>query len=106
MGLKDNSEWDGVDWDRTDWAVSYGGNWDASFGCFRGGSSYGGACNDKWVNYEITVPGDDTACFDHPTRGEQCIPFYGGRFSANYKGGNGDTYGWQIRVVGAPYLVE
>ncbi|MFO7684423.1 MAG: Tad domain-containing protein [Chloroflexota bacterium] len=101
-----NTTWDGVDWSKTDWAVSYGGNNNSVFGCFRNGNSYSGGCNNQWVNYQITVPGDDTACFTHPTRGTQCIPFYGGRFSANYKGGENDTYGWQIRVVGAPYLVK
>jgi len=101
---QDNS-WDAVDWDRTDWADSYGGDNSSEFGCFRGGNSYGSACNDRWVNYQIKVPGGDD-CFIHPTRGEECIPFYGGRFSANYDGGTGDTYGWQIRLSGDPYLVE
>ncbi len=101
----DESEWDGVNWTNTDWAMSFGGNNDSSFGCFAGGDSYGSACNDQWVNYAITVPGGDT-CYDHPDRGEQCIPFYGGRFTAYYDGGAGDTYGWQIRVSGDPYLVE
>lgn len=101
-----DSNWDGVDWAKTDWADSYGGNNNSDFGCFRGGNSYNGGCQDQWVSYAITVPGDDTNCFVHPTRGEQCIPFYGGRFTANYKGGQGDTYGWQIRVSGDPYLVE
>lgn len=100
----DNS-WDAVDWDKTDWAVSYGGDNRPEFGCFRNGSGYGDWCNDKWVDYRIQIPGGDD-CFDHPTRGEECIPFYGGRFSANYKGGTGDTYGWQIFVSGDPYLVE
>lgn len=101
----DETKTDGVNWAKTDWAVSYGGTWDTSFGCFRGGKDYNDACNDQWVRYKIQVPGGDD-CFVHPTRGKQCIPFYGGRFSVNYKGGQGDTYGWEIRVSGDPYLKE
>jgi hypothetical protein len=94
---------DGVDWARTDWAMSYGGTNDPDFGCFRVGSG----CQDEWVSYQITVPGgDDNDCYQHPTRGEQCIPFYGGRLTADYQGGTGDTYGWEIQVAGDPYLVK
>jgi hypothetical protein len=97
---------DGVNWASTDWAMSYGGGNDPAHGCFRGGSSYNGACNNQWVTYQIVVPGDPDNCYVHPTRGQQCISFYGGRFSVRYQGGNHDTYSWQINIEGNPYLVR
>ncbi|MCA9874408.1 MAG: Tad domain-containing protein [Anaerolineales bacterium] len=103
----DNST-DNVNWQYTDWAISYGGGTDPDGRCFDGGNSYNGECNNKWVDprYEIIVPGDPENCFTHPTRGTQCIPFYGGRLIARYNAGNHDTYGWQINVTGLPYLVR
>lgn len=66
-----------------------------------------GNCNDQWTSppYEIVVPGDIENCdYNNPT--PSCIPFYGGRLVANYVGGNADTYGWQVRSSGLPYLIE
>ncbi|MEZ4644991.1 MAG: hypothetical protein R3E31_20040 [Chloroflexota bacterium] len=82
-----------------DWGVTYSGT--------EGGRCQVGACYDMWVNpaYEITVPGDTENCdFDNPD--ESCIPFYGGRLIASYIGGSQDTYGWEVRVGGQPYLIE
>lgn len=76
----------------------------------EGGRCRVGDCNNQWVNpaYEIIVPGDIENCTNPgatPTP-PSCIPFYGGRLVANYVGGNTDTYGWEVRLTGAPFLVR
>lgn len=68
----------------------------------------GNPCNNQWVNppYRITVPGLTDDCdYSDPTDPD-CVPFYGGRLTAHYQSGTGDTYGWQISVSGLPYLVD
>lgn len=83
----------------SDYVVTYAGT--------EGGRCRVGDCNNQWVNpaYEIVVPGDTENCdFSAPTA--SCIPFYGGRLMASYDGGNTDTYGWEVRLTGAPYLVR
>jgi Flp pilus assembly protein TadG len=60
-----------------------------------------GSCNNTWVSpqYQITVPGDDPNDPDY-------VPFYGGRLTARYRTGFGDTYVWQITIDGLPYLTR
>lgn len=86
----------------SDYVVTYAGT--------EGGRCRIGNCNNLWVDpaYEIIVPGDTENCTNPgatPTP-PSCIPFYGGRLMASYDGGNTDTYGWEVRLTGAPYLVR
>lgn len=73
-------------------------------------SCYPGGCNNQWVDppYMITVPGDLDQCDygDDPANDANCVPFYGGRLTANYDGGRNDTYQWSVRLEGLPYLIE
>lgn len=108
---------DGVNWAKTDWAMSFGGqNVDPDGHCYSGPCPGGltvrtckpGSCHDEWVtpSYEIIVPGNlDNCDYNNPTQ-EDCTPFYGGRLTARYTGGEQDTYGWQINVTGLPYLIR
>ncbi|MCB9002903.1 MAG: hypothetical protein H6664_00915 [Ardenticatenaceae bacterium] len=83
---------------RADWEVTYSGTED--------GRCQIGTCNNLWVDpaYEVDVPGDLENC-DYLVPGD-CTPFYGGRLVASYDGGSTDTYGWQIRLSGQPYLIR
>ncbi len=88
---------------QSDYVVTYGNP-------AGGGRCVVGNCNDRWVNpaYEIRVPGDVENC-TNPNANPlppSCIPFYGGRLVASYRGGMHDTYGWEVRITGAPYLVR
>ncbi|MBK8986101.1 MAG: Tad domain-containing protein [Chloroflexi bacterium] len=68
-----------------------------------------GACQNVWIDppYKIMVPTYDPAlCSASPTNKAVCTPFFGGRLVARYKGGQDDTYGWQIRLKGLPYLIR
>lgn len=67
-----------------------------------------GGCNDVWVDppYRLTVPGVNEDCDHSDPNDIDCVPFYGGRLVARYKGGTADTYGWQITTSGLPYLVK
>lgn len=69
-----------------------------------------GNCNGIWVNppYRITVPGGslDDCDYSDPQGDPNCVPFYGGRLTARYRTGQGDTYVWQITVNGLPYLEQ
>jgi hypothetical protein len=68
-----------------------------------------GSCQDEWVvpAYKLAVPTLDPArCAANPGNKDVCTPFFGGRLTANYIGGQGDTYGWSIRLSAPPYLVE
>ena len=68
-----------------------------------------GNCNNLWISpaYRIQVPTLDPArCVNQATTPQWCTPFYGGRLTARYIGGNHDTYGWQIRLPGLPYLIK
>lgn len=60
-----------------------------------------GSCNNTWVTpqYQITVPGSDPSDPNY-------VPFYGGRLTARYRTGFGDTYVWQISIDGLPYLTR
>jgi Flp pilus assembly protein TadG len=105
----------GYDPDATDWAMAFGvSGQDDPDGvaegvrCLPGSCNSDGTANTGWVNppYRITVPGNLDDCdYDNPTMAD-CTPFVGGRLVARYIGGEGDTYGWQISVVGLPYLVK
>ncbi len=86
----DDSAADGVNWALTDWAKSYN---QLSNG------------NGTWYTYTFTVPDDSNCDYSNPTM-DTCTPFYGGRLTVRYQAGNHDTYGWQIRVTGLPYLVR
>jgi hypothetical protein len=71
--------------------------------------SYEFTCNNKWVTpaYRIQVPTlDPVRCVNPATTPQWCTPFYGGRLIARYAAGNHDTYGWQIRMPGLPYIVR
>ena len=76
-------------------------------------------CTNRWIlpRYAITVPGDldrcdyayldtlsGTAKFEY--RRDNCTPFYGGRLFSRYASNFADTYGWEIRLSGLPYLVR
>ncbi|MCZ7668296.1 MAG: hypothetical protein M5U34_14460 [Chloroflexi bacterium] len=67
-----------------------------------------GNCNNRWVipPYKLPVPTyDAAACAANP--GDQSVyPFFGGRLTARYRGGNHDTYGWSVRLSAPPYLVK
>ncbi|WP_420642329.1 pilus assembly protein TadG-related protein [Candidatus Leptofilum sp.] len=65
-------------------------------------------CDNDWITpaFSIKIPGEIEACdYSNPTM-EDCTPFFGGRLVVRYSGGPYDTYGWQIRVEGLPYLVK
>jgi len=75
--------------------------------CNFGGPS-GDNCNDSWISppYQITIPGDLSNCdYENPTR-DTCTPFYGGRVMVEYNGGTFDSFGWDIRISGLPYLIR
>lgn len=71
-----------------------------------------GSCNNQWVDppYQILVPGILDNCdwqnTDPTYIRDNCTPFYGGRLIARYIGGQYDSYGWEIRLTGLPYLVR
>jgi hypothetical protein len=68
-----------------------------------------GSCQDTWIlpQFEITVPDFDAdACAADPTNINVCTPFVGGRLVSRYQGGGSDTYGWEIRLPGLPFLVK
>lgn len=65
-------------------------------------------CNNRWIDppYSIPIPGNTQLCDRSNPDDINCIPFYGGRLMVEYKGGAGDTYGWQITMTGLPFLVR
>lgn len=70
-----------------------------------------GSCQNSWVDppYKLIVPTyDPTQCTNPalPAQRNVCTPFFGGRLVARYRGGQDDTYGWQIRLRGLPYLIR
>jgi hypothetical protein len=110
----------GYDPNETDWAMSFyvpsGGGYlpdpdglDRTAGA--GGCNFGGSpsCNNQWITppFNITVPTfDPTACAADPTDQSVCTPFGGGRLTARYDGGSQDSYGWEIRLPGLPFLTQ
>ena len=107
----------GYDPDKTDWAMAFGVNGVADPDGLGAGRCVPGSCaangsisgaNSGWVfpPYQITVPGElDNCDYSNPNMFD-CTPFYGGILTARYTGGQNDTYGWQIRIEGLPYLVR
>jgi hypothetical protein len=113
----------GVDWDATDWGFLFGDNTDPETErCFHVSNNN---CNDQWIDppYALTVPGDLSRCdygvldalANNPGTGSveyreylmnNCTPFYGGRLYSRYASNFADTYVWQIRLEGIPYLVR
>lgn len=83
-------------------------DWHITFAGTEGGRCKIGNCNNQWVDpaYEIDVPGDIDNCTTPDPDDPSCIPFYGGRLTASYIGGNHDTYGWEVRLSGQPYLEQ
>lgn len=68
-----------------------------------------GGCQNVWITpaYRIQVPTyDPVRCVNQATTPQWCTPFYGGRLIAYYPAGQDDTYGWQIRLPGLPYLIK
>ena len=70
-----------------------------------------GLCQNVWVDpsYKLIVPTYDPIRCTNPSNPAQrnvCTPFFGGRLVARYRGGQDDTYGWQIRLKGLPYLIR
>lgn len=118
----------GVNWNQTDWGFLYGDNADPNDEgrCFHVGVGGDGRCTDQWINppYGLTVPGDLSRCDysvleslapsgNNPPSLEyreylmnNCTPFYGGRLYSRYASSFADTYVWQIRLEGIPYLVR
>jgi Flp pilus assembly protein TadG len=105
----------GYDPNATDWAMAFGvAGQDDPDGIAEGVRCRPGSCQSNgsvgtgWVDppYQITVPGNlDNCDYDNPTMAD-CTPFVGGRLVARYIGGQADTYGWQISIVGLPYIVK
>lgn len=60
---------------------------------------------NSWETYSFTIPNDENCDYNNPTE-DTCTPFYGGRLMVSYAGGSHDTYGWQIRLTGLPYLIR
>ncbi len=93
-----------------DWSASFGnaGGVDADGLPGNSRSCIPGACNDTWVTppYEITVPGITENCDYQNPDPQECTPFYGGRLIARYKAGQTDTYQWQVRLEGLPFLTR
>lgn len=96
-----------------DWSMTFGSNRnnhpDRSPDYNVSGRCIIGNCNNQWVlpAYKLPVPTyDPDRCASDPTNQDVCTPFFGGRLSANYRGGRDDTYGWQVRLSAPPYLVE
>jgi hypothetical protein len=107
----------------TDWGHLYGhaGDPNTEGRCFHVGNAGDGRCTNQWINppYALTIPGDISNCdYAHlaslpPNSQERreysmqyCTPFYGGRLYSRYASNFADTYGWQIRLEGLPYLVR
>ena len=106
----------GYDPTKTDWAMAFGVNGvpdpdGKTRNCVPGSCAADGSVsgpNSGWVSpaYQIEVPGNlDNCDYSNPNMYD-CTPFYGGILTARYIGGQGDTYGWQIRIEGLPYLVR
>lgn len=51
----------------------------------------------SWLEYTFTIPSEG---------GTPSIPFYGGRLTVNYRGGQDDSYGIRITIESRPYLVR
>jgi hypothetical protein len=99
---------------REDYEVIYGTTSpDPEGRCFDSTPS----CNNRWVGapdgtgpppFTVDIPDLTSAC-TNPADSAQaavCTPFYGGRLYADYQGGSGDTYVWQISLPSLPYLVR
>ncbi len=99
----DDANWDGIDHALTDWGVSFGGDDDPSSGCFSGGNSYIGQCNDQWIDpvYTITLPSEQNCDIANL---ENCIPFYGGQLQTRYQAGTGDSFVLHVEVPERPLL--
>lgn len=105
---------DSVDWkydkDETDWAMAFAVPGEATDpdGVPQSDRCIPGGCNNQWVSppYRLTVPGYTEECDPGNPDQDVCTPFSGGRLTASYDGGENDTYGWQIRLEGLPYLVK
>lgn len=105
----------GYDPAKTDWAMAFGVSGvpdpDGQTGrCVPGSCAAAWPSNAAagWVTpaYQIEVPGNLNNCdYNNPNMFD-CTPFYGGILTARYIGGPNDTYGWQIRIEGQPYLVR
>ncbi len=108
----------GYDPAKTDWAMAFGvSGQDDPDGVAEGVRCLPGSCradgstsgpSSGWVTpaYQIEVPGNlDNCDYNNPNMFD-CTPFYGGILTARYTGGQNDTYGWQIRIEGLPYLVR
>lgn len=102
-----------VNTNTTDWAMAFSVNntttADPDLGPGETRNCRIGACGNLWVSpaYRIRVPTLDPArCVDINTTPQWCTPFYGGRLIARYIGGDHDTYGWQIRLPGLPYIIR
>ncbi len=113
----------GVNWNQTDWGFLYGDATDPNPDgrCFHVSVSGNNRCTNQWIDpsYGLTIPGDVSRCdYGHlatltPGTAEyrqylmdNCTPFYGGRLHARYASNFADTYGWEIRLEGIPYLVR
>jgi Flp pilus assembly protein TadG len=74
-------------------------------------------CTNQWVtpSYGLKIPGDMSNCDyaylqsnpnDFEYRRDYCTPFYGGILYSRYASAFSDTYVWEIRVSGIPWLVR
>lgn len=93
-----------------DWSLSFGvsGTTDGDGIPANSRSCLPGGCNDEWVTppYEIKVPGILDNCDYLNPNPQDCTPFYGGRLIARYNGGFSDTYQWEVRLEGLPFLTR
>lgn len=79
--------------------------------CIIGGYSGFLNCSTRWIDppWALRVPTYDPAQCTNPSDPAQrdvCTPFYGGRLMVEYRGGNHDTYHWNISLTGLPYLIR
>lgn len=110
---------------QSDWSVTFGNpnvqpdpdgvdSRDASANprrCIIGGASGFLNCSTRWIDppWALQVPTYDPERCTNPSNPAQrnvCTPFYGGRLMVNYRGGNHDTYHWNISLTGLPYLIR
>jgi hypothetical protein len=115
-----------LEFDGTDWGHLYGhaGDPNDENRCFHvdkvgDDGEPDNRCTNKWIlpRYAITVPGDLDRCdyayldtlsgmAEFEYRRDNCTPFYGGRLFSRYASAFSDTYVWEIRLSGLPYLVR
>lgn len=96
---------------RQDWQYTFSNGGTDPDGVTASSRCTNSSCNNTWVTpaFDIRVPSSDTCDYTNTNatyRRDFCTPFYGGRLTASYQAGASDTYGWEIRTSGQPYLIR